>query len=416
MTEDERRSAKALAEQIIDEIAKTASQGGGAVAEAVYKAIRAGLSAGGKSAQGDMQQLGEGMMVGVADGIESGSGLAAEAIEQVNSSIAAAEQLYLDEKKRLDAEYHQDIYQERLRNAKTYEAAERIRRAERLRLEKAANDEYLENLKAAAQQEKSIVDAQVKEIVSMYDAVLKAVESKINAVIKLQEKMEQKLAGTGKLFDTGVNKFIGQGENGGDLVADFTKLRDLDEDIALLEKYRDMLTEIKERGISDDFFTVLRDMSVSDAMRFTEQLLKLSDADFEEYMDAWQRKQETAAAIARELYKDETDQVAKYMADAMAEAGAKIPEGFFENGKQAVEFFGDGFMARLGDVMSNIKSAIASDMQSMMPGVSLAGGTADGGTTTVYNSPTYNLLPSGESTAAQIMAIEAARAVERLRG
>ena len=423
MTDEERRNAKALAEQIIAEVANTAAQGGDAVAEAVYKAVREGLSSGGKDARGDMQKLGEDMMGGVADGIAANSGFATDAIEQANASAAAAEQRYLDEKKRTDEAYHQRIYQERLRNAKTYEAAERIRRAEQIRLEKAANDEYLDNLRTAAQEEKRILDAQIREreqqeksIVSMYDAVLKAVDAKVSEILKLQDRMEQKLANTGKLFDAGKYKFIGAGENGSDWVVDFTKLRDLDEDIAKLEEYRDLLTDIKERGISDDFFTVLRDMSVDDAMRFTEQLMALGDADFAAYIDAWQRKQEAAAEIAKELYKGEADEVAQYMAEAMAEAGKQIPEGFFESGAQAVECFGEGFLAKLGDVMGKIKSAVASDMQGMMPSFSLAGGGSAMGATTVYNSPTYNLMPSGESTAAQLQSIEAAQTVERLRG
>jgi len=423
MTDEERRNAKALAEQIIAEVANTAAQGGDAVAEAVYKAVREGLASGGKDARGDMQKLGEDMMGGVADGIAANSGFATDAIEQANASAAAAEQRYLDEKKRTDEEYHRRIYQEHLRNAKTYEAAERIRRAEQIRLEKAANDEYLDNLRTAAQEEKRILDAQIREreqqeksIVSMYDAILKAVDAKVSEVLKLQDRMEQKLANVGKLFDAGKYRFVGAGENGGDWVVDYTKLRDLDEDIARLEEYRDLLTDIKERGISDDFFTVLRDMSVDDAMRFTEQLMALDDVDFAAYIDAWQRKQEAAAEIAKELYRSETDEVARYMADAMAEAGARIPEGFFDSGAQAVECFGDGFLARLGDVMGKINAAVMSDMQGMMPSFALAGGGSGVGATTVYHSPTYNLAPSGESIAAQLQSIEAAQTVEKLRG
>lgn len=407
------------AQELVESIVDGATKGAKKVAQALSKGLQDAL---------DLENVGtlagEAMIDALSETITNGGTVLKSAADTINDDLLQSEETYLSEKKRLDEEYHQRIYQEKLRNAKTWAAAEKIRRDEQIRLEKAASDEYLSDLKQTADREREILEQRKREIIALYTKIAQEAGKKFDEIQKLQDDLEKRLKNFGKLFVAGTNKFVDAGPGGIDLVYDYTKLRDLSQDIKALEKYKEDLLAIRERGsdldpqVMDSFFDMIRQMPVEDAMRFTQELLGASDEDFEKYINDWGKKQKLAGDIAKDLYKEETDEAVKYMKEQFESVGLELPDGFFDSGEAAAQNFADGFVSQVDSAFDKIKTAIQVGMQSVMPALDIntqgRQGT-DTATTTVYNQPVYNLMPGGESTAQQLQAIQDAEILNALR-
>ena len=330
-----------------------------------------------------------GLMVtkGLAVGIDKGSTEVEKVMNEMNKTLLASEQKYLDES-------------ERLKNSKN-----------------ESDKKYLDDLKEIADKERKIYDARLKDIEnwqkSAVDAITKLAEQsfdKLEEVEKLQETFSKKLKDYGDLFT--IEKI---GEIGGKTI-DTVVLGDLKQQTDVLKKYADTLNAIKDRGVEvpQEFFAELRDLDVIEGTRFASKLLSLDDKDFAQYINDWKQKQQTSNEIAKLLYEDEAETAQSEVLSSFETFNQDLEK----QGKENAEAWGDGFYEKIKEKIPDIISSLNSYFNTLVPSVSYAyaGG---GGSSTVSKtySPTYYIQPSqGENTRSQLKAVEDYETLKNARG
>lgn len=175
-----------------------------------------------------------------------------------------------------------------------------------------------------------------KAIQDTFKEITASAFDSIEELEKAQKNLEDKLKGYGTLVANIKIKNEVSGEE-----KTLVTLGDLKAQTAALEKYEDTLLRVKERGnVPAEFFEVIRDMDMDEAMTFADLLLSASDEEFDEFIKDWTTQQETAARIAKEFYRDEAEELSA----SLSAQFEKTPEQFFELGEESIKQFGDGFM------------------------------------------------------------------------
>ena len=343
------------------------------------------------------------------------------ASERLNDKLLESEKKYLEEKKRL-AEQEQGTqsairrreYIEKLATATNNLAIDRASRNERLRLLKEANDEYLAELKEAAEREREIYEQLKKDISDIYDDILDKADATILQTEKKRAKMEEKLSDYGNLTKRII--FRGTGEGGSDEI--FYDLVDLTKTTDTLEKYAENLTKIKDRmqsgGIDQSYInslvSMVSELSVDKGLIFTNELSAKDDKDFSEYINAWIAKEKTAKSISAQIYESEMQKsisdTLSYMKTELENMGLDVPEGFFLSGSVSAQRFGSGFVDELTRQMEEIQKVINSFNLSINLDAKI-NQKEDSGKTSIY-SPTYQINSTGavDATLSSIKALE----------
>lgn len=377
--------------------------------------------------------------------------------ENTQKQLISAESLYSAEKLRIEqkrkaqsAAVAQAEYQEKLAKAADADKAAKIIREENLRLEKAADDEYLEQLKNAAEKERLIRESEfsslknnldlgyitqqeyysqlselrdkyfsedsnewvkyTKQISSYQQDSLNNLKNYIseaqNNLSKLQNKIENKLSDYSELYTKRTVTYKKAGENGKDLVFTSVSLNDLNEETKKLREYADTLEAVKERGqLPEGFFDEIRSLSIDKGLEFAKALLDASDNEFEEYINSYAEKQAEIARIASELTAAETADMISSISAELEKYYDSIPDGFFKCGKLS----GDNFTSAFIDSLSSLSAGL----NSIFPFLSGNSGNTSSGNS--YSS-TYNLYSSAQTASEQLREARAASELERIRG
>lgn len=312
--------------------------------------------------------IGQCVSEGLSLGISQSAYLAEDAVEKMFDELTDSEIEYFREKRALELAESDAEYAARLKNAKTSEEAEQIKQEALLRARETGSKEYLERLKSAAEEERKIIENNKKEISELYKEMAENASDSIEELEKAQEKLAEKLASYGSLYQKQTTTFKGQGERGEDLIFEEYRLADLSAQTAKLTDYKNNLLAVKNRGIEipSDFFDMLRDLSIEEGSNFTGALLSASDEDFFDYIESWKEKQSAAQDIAKELYADE----ASSLAAEIKKSFDVLPEDFVAYGGYSADSFGTGFMEQLEIVMRDVRSKILEEMQKLFSVVS----------------------------------------------
>lgn len=169
-------------------------------------------------------------------------------------------------------------------------------------LESATNG-VTENLKSKIQ---DLADTMQKEIDN--------VNSKISS-------MQNKLSDYGGLFTTTSTKSGKQ----------VYKLTDINKQIEALQKYNDNLTTLKSK-VSESLMSEITDMSVDDALKYTEKLLNMSATDLKKYNEVYTKKLDLANNISNNFYADKIAEIKKNYTDKIKTE--------FENAQKEIEKIG----------------------------------------------------------------------------
>ena len=233
-------------------------------------------------------------------------------------------------------------------------------------------------------------------VISQIEDDLEKTQKKLDAGI---EKLSGRLKDYGGLFDENTLKTAGGNKS-------FLSLRDIGGDIESLEHYNDSLVKLKERlekfysgeGLAEmkkEFFSEVRDLSVSDGASFADILLEADDERFKEYIGDWAAKQNLSESISENLYAEEQNagNAAAAIVENLKSRFQDVPQNFFENGVSSVKNFGDGFLSELDSVVQNIKSALAEKLAAVSSEVSLSAPSS------TQNNSYYNIYGSSSSSA-----------------
>ncbi len=187
----------------------------------------------------------------------------------------------------------------------------------------------------------------VKEFRTEYENALLDIE-------KSQEAMTNKLKSYGDLFET-VKTETGS----------FIELRDIEKDIETIEKYGNALENLKNKGAPDSLLNEITDMSIDDALLYTEKLLSMTDEQYEEYMDLWNEKQEAARQIASTFYIDEMDALKKEFVDKIPEELSGVKDEMRDIGVNSIQGMIDGLRSKSGALWSAASSIVSEAIRAM---------------------------------------------------
>ena len=315
-----------------------------------------------------MKRAGENIVEGLAIGLESDS--AEKAIEnQIRSIMDAAVDLsdtlgkaLLKKEDELnnaiaemDAEAAEKQAAEELatykQNLKTkYEELGKAEKKEKAKiqaeidkLQKDWNDKQLETQEKAAKEQLQAQLSALQEYKQEYESALQEIEQS-------QQSMADKLMSYGELFGTITDEETG---------ASFIELGDLEEEINAIERYGNALEELKSRGMPEGLLDEVVNLNVDDAIAYTDQLLNMTDDQYEKYMQLWEQKQEAAEEVARKFYQDEMDAMTEEFIDKIPGELSDVKDEMRTIGVNSIQGMINGINSMSGSLSAAVRRVVA---------------------------------------------------------
>lgn len=320
-------------------------------------------------------EIGEQVMEGFAVGVnkdtsadkaitkqmKSISDLALEMSEELSNALLKKEDELNNAIAEMDAEAAEKQAAEELatykQNLKTkYEELGKAEKKEKAKiqaeidkLQKDWNDKQLETQEKAAKEQLQAQLSALQEYKQEYESALQEIEQS-------QQSMADKLMSYGELFGTITDEETG---------ASFIELGDLEEEINAIERYGDALEQLKSRGVPEGLLDEVVNLNIDDAITYTDQLLNMTDDQYEKYMQLWEQKQEAAEEVARKFYQDEMDAMTKEFVDKIPGELSGLKDDMRTIGVNSIQGLINGIKSMSG-MLSDAARQVISDALSAM--------------------------------------------------
>ena len=298
-------------------------------------------------------------------------------LDSFNEDLLESEQKYLDESARIEKEKADKELAEKIKNAKNKAEVDKIYAEEAKKKQEKADKEYLDGLKETADKERKIYDALIKDrekaqenLRNTFNSIVEDILDDFDEIKSAQENFASKLKDYGDLYKT---ETIGSGSSEKTIY----RLGDLASDNKKLEEYGKILAKIKERGVPKEFFDVLKELSVDEAMGFANALLKADDAKFNSYIEEWQKKQDISEGLSKTFFEDETQEAMTSAYNTISNFSDDIELA----GQENADAWGKGFLEEVRKQIPQILSVINSAFGDIIgiPTYALASGTGTNG-------------------------------------
>lgn len=217
------------------------------------------------------------------------------------------------------------------------------------KMQKDWNDKQLETQEKAAKEQLQAQLSALQEYKQEYESALQEIEQS-------QQSMADKLMSYGELFGTITDEETG---------ASFIELGDLEEEINAIERYGNALEELKSRGIPEGLLDEVVNLNVDDAIAYTDQLLNMTDDQYEKYMKLWEQKQEAAEEVARKFYQDEMDAMTREFVDKIPGELSGLKDDMRTIGVNSIQGLINGIQSMSG-MLSDAARQVISDALSAM--------------------------------------------------
>lgn len=294
-----------------------------------------------------------GIAVGMEDGISYTKkaakrvGTALEkAISEVNNKIAKMGEEAQKEQAAQELEEYKKSIKEKYTELEKAEVDGRQQILDEIaQMEAEWNDKQVQAAEDAA---KESLNAQLEALEDFQQEY----ESAVSEIEKSQESMAEKLMDYGELFqevkdDTGT----------------FLELGDLQADIDKITQYGNALEALKARGISDSLMDEVTGMDVDDAIAYTQQLLNMTDEQYETYMELWEKKQQEAKKVAEKFYQSEFDSLEKEFIDKLPAELSVLKQDMQGLGVNSAQGLANGFASQYGYIKSVFVDTISSALE-----------------------------------------------------
>ena len=210
----------------------------------------------------------------------------------------------------------------------------------------------------------------INEFNSALETATKGTTDKIKAKLQnLADKMKQEIDNVNSKISSMKDKLT----NYGDLFTKETKdgkevvsLSNINDQISALQKYNNNLTKLKGK-VSDNLMNEITNMSVEDALLYTDKLLSMNQKDFKAYNDAYNKKMSLANKISNNFYSDKIKEIKENYTDKIKKE--------FENAQKEIEKIGTntlkGFIKGMKktDYTKDIKSIAKNIIKAMQSGI-----------------------------------------------
>lgn len=179
--------------------------------------------------------------------------------------------------------------------------------------------------------DKSLADQEAELWAEQTDELVDDLEKRVKSVTSQQDKMEDRLSGYGDLFEVKDN--------------DMT-LNSIQEQIDAIDQYEQALNSLKERNISGGLMDEVLAMDVDSATQYANQLLDMSEEQWEQYNSLWDEKQKRAAQVAEQFFKDQLDMLEGEYSDKLGAALDSLTDTSFASGENTAQGLIDGLASK----------------------------------------------------------------------
>ncbi|MCH5348081.1 MAG: hypothetical protein J1E40_02050, partial [Oscillospiraceae bacterium] len=188
--------------------------------------------------------------------------------------------------------------------------------------------EYQRN--ALKKQVQDVKDS-ISDIVSEYQEAFAELENSVNSY-------KNKLLSVEPLFTIKTET-----DDDGNETTTYT-VENLTEQMDKMQKYHNLIMDLKERGVSNEVLSELTTLDFDDGMVFAENLSKSSDAELEHLSELYAQKEQLAEDLANELYAPEIDKLNTDLIDSVIGQFGTLPEEIRAIGAQSLASFTEGIL------------------------------------------------------------------------
>ena len=214
---------------------------------------------------------------------------------------------------------------------------------------------YKEALESGAQNAKDYISDSISAITNEF-------QSQYDELLSKQEALEETLGGT-YLFEV---------EDGEVFVEDVQK------SIDTLNAYSDALEELKEKGASAALLDEISRFEPEEGMAVIDQLLGMTDEDFEALNDLWAEKREMAKEIAAEFYAEQMEQLKTEFVDEMMNTLEQVPLDTYDIGINTIQGWMNGMNEKLPSLLALARSLARRVVSSMKEELGIASPSKEG--------------------------------------
>lgn len=299
--------------------------------------------------------IAKGMALGIQDGetevVRAAVGIGEKLIEEEEKLQKQIEDIKIQaakEQQQAELEEHQKAINEKYKELEEAELDKRQEIQDEIdEMQVEWNRKQLEAQRSAEQEKLETQLQTLQEFKKQYEDALTEIQEK-------QLSMQEKLSSYGELFTT-VKE-----ENG-----ELFQLGDLEADIDAITRYGDALEQLKSRGVSGSLMQEITGMSVEDATSYTEELLSMTDEEYESYMALWEEKQKKAQEIAKKFYSDEMDAVQEEFVDKIPDELSGVKDEMRTIGVNGIQGMIDGMFSQSGALYSAAATIVAGAIAAM---------------------------------------------------
>lgn len=199
---------------------------------------------------------------------------------------------------------------------------------------------------------KSMVDSFSSSFEKSADKMTSKVESKLNkltstfqtkydAIKDLQSDLETRLKNTGELYTEDEDGQI--------------TLLDLSQQTDKIEQFGSNLGKLKGK-LSKDLMAQIAAMDTEEGLKFTNQLLSISDADLKAYNAAYTQKLKASTNVAKTYYADQVSALKSQYSSKVKKEMKSLKKELSKLGENAIEGFLKGFSSKDKETTKAVKS------------------------------------------------------------
>lgn len=254
-------------------------------------------------------------------------------------SIKTETELF-DKKRALLEEYGSTSNQKYLRYYKDVAKYDKDAAEELIAQQKKQQEELIRNQTKAAEEladnQKKAAEKAFSNWTSGFNNVVSEANKAFDDILKQKTAFSDKLSDSTSLFtwETATDKKTGEDY-------EYVYLGDIKKQTEDIQKYADLIEQLKAKGASAEFMAQFADLSVEDGIAFAEKLLD-SGTNFDLYMSEWEEQQNIIASLTDEYYSGAVAELEEKFTGRINTALSAIPPNALQAGEETVQAFIDG--------------------------------------------------------------------------
>ena len=261
------------------------------------------------------------------------------------------------------------------------------------------DDDNIEEYRSVTEQiyeyDKSLAEQETELWENQTDALAEELQDRVDAIIDQQEKMQNRLAEYGDLFQ----------------VDDGTmSLESLQSQIDAINRYEEAITALQERGLSESLMGEVLELDVDEATQYAEQLLALTDEDWDKYNALWEEKQQRAIEVAKTFYQDQLDTLKTEYDDKLGQALSELTDTSFTSGQDTAQGLIDGLKSKENSLYQQAQK-MADRVAQILASASVSSDVVGGTSNTSRSVSTYSMNGAQEADQAGISPLSRAASV-----